>query len=69
MRDMAENSYYCSTVLVLLVVRCAPGASCTTTTHHIPLATTKGFYHRNKRIAHKSRLLTFPSASVLVTVG
>ena len=32
-------------VCTLLVVRCAPGAACTTTTHHIPLATTRGFYH------------------------
>ena len=33
MRDRAKSSHYRSTVCMLLV-RCAPGAACTTTTHH-----------------------------------
>ena len=71
MRDRAENSHHYSTVCMLLV-HCAPGAACTTTTHHWqpqwgftaiasePSVTHDG--HRNKLRIQLSRLLAFLSA-------
>ena len=71
MRDRAKSSHYFSTACMLLV-RCAPGAACTTTTHHRqpqggftaiasePSVPTDG--HRNKPRIQLSRLLAFLSA-------
>ena len=73
MRDRAKSSHYFSTACMLLV-RCAPGAACTTTTHHrqpqggFTFTTSYSVeptrFHRNTKLTINKPVLVFTAASI-----